>query len=529
MGDAHALPNRPRLREPAQPPLLAYGLGLIGVALITLLIAAVRSRFYVPNISILYLLVILTLASTAGRGPALMAAFVSFLIYNFLFVSPLYTLAVGEPGEWLALLIFLLTALITGQLTASLRTRAEEARSREQVTATLYDLSRALVAKQEPERLLNAIAAQVTSLMNARSCEVLLPNAEGKLESRSIDATASSERQPWSVEEEAFVNWTFTDRHGPTPERDGAYLYVPLHTGQRRLGVLRIDFGDAAALVEVNNPLLATFAAHAALALEQARLTREEARAARLARTDAVKDAVISSISHDLRTPLAVIRTAAGNLLQAETGLGPEDRRELATIIDEEAARLNRLVGALLDMSRIDAGEVRPNQVVYPLDELVQAAARQVAAGAGGRRIEIDLRDDLPPVYVDPVQIEQVLVNLLDNAIKYSPLDRVVSVSARAYGPAREVIVAVADCGPGILPWERERVFHKFHRVGDASATPGSGLGLAIARGLIELHGGRVWIDETDCGGARVSFAVPVAPLSSGRDADARARGASDA
>lgn len=496
-------------------PLIAYGLAVVGVAVATVTIAAIRTRLHVPNVSILYLLLILALASTVGRGPALLAALLAFLTFNFLFVAPVYTFAVREPGEWLALLIFLATALITGHLTASLRARAEEARAREQVTATLYELSRALVAKQDAESLLRLIATQVTSILRARSCEVLLPDATGRLEVRVGAATPNQARAPLSESEASFVNWTFTDLHGPGPERNGALLYVPLHTGQRRLGVLRVDLGDEAARVEAEGPLLATFAAQAALALEQARLTKEETRAASLARADAAKDAVISSISHDLRTPLAVIRTAVGSLLQ-DGGLGTRDtHRELVAIIDDEAERLNRLVGALLDMSRIEAGELRPRQVVYPLDELVHAAIRQVSPAGHARRFTVELDDELPPVYVDPVQIEQVLVNILDNALKYSPPNSPIRVAAVIEPGSPAVRVAVENDGPAIPAGERERVFAKFYRVAAGSTVPGSGLGLAIARGLVLAHGGRIWIDDGKSAGTRVYFTVPMPPRSS--------------
>lgn len=493
-------------------PLISYGSAVVGVALTTVAIAAIRTRLHVPNISILYLLVILALAGTVGRGPALFAALLAFLTFNYLFVPPVYTFAVREPGEWLALLIFLATALITGHLTASLRARAEEARAREQVTATLYELSRALVAKQDPESLLRLIATQVTSILRARSCEVLLPDATGSLEIRVGAATASEARMPMSESEASFVNWTFTNLHGPHPERNGAFLYVPLHTGERRLGVLRVDLGDEAARVEADGPLLAMFAAQAALALEQARLTKEETRATTLARADAAKDAVISSISHDLRTPLAVIRTAAGNLLQDGAPGTRDTQRELAAIIDEEAERLNRLVGALLDMSRIDAGELRPRQVVYPLEELVHAAIRQVSPADHARRFTVELEVDLPPVCVDPVQIEQVLVNILDNALKYSPPDSPIRVSAAVEPGSHAVRVTVENEGPAIPVGERERVFAKFYRVTAGSTASGSGLGLAIARGLVAAHGGRIWIDGGESEGTRVYFTVPVPP-----------------
>ena len=489
---------------------LGYALALAGTALVSLLIAGIRAYAHIPNLSLLYLFVVLALASTIGRRPAVLAAVLAFLAYNFLFVEPRYTFTIHDPHQWLALLVFLVTALVAGQLTAALREQAEEARRREQIAAMLYDLSRALVTKQEPERLLEAVAERVVAVFGARSCAILLPDEAGRLRVRVGRAAAGGAVLPLTPGEETFVNRTFTDRHGPDAERHGAVLYVPLHTGDRRLGVLRVEERGGAVLPDDGDRrLLATFAAQAALALEQARLVREEGRAEVLARADAAKDALLSSVSHDLRTPLAAIRAAAGSLLEA-IDWDPETRREFAAAIDEEAQRLNRLVGALLEMSRIDAGALQSRKEFYPLDDLIRAALARAAplAEATDRRLAAELPERLPPVPLDPVQLELVLDNLLDNALKYTPPGTPITVTAGVAGG--EVVVGVADRGPGIAPADRARVFEKFQRLAPDGPAPGSGLGLAIARGLIEAHGGRIWVEAGPGGGARFRFTLPL-------------------
>ncbi|HET8630029.1 MAG TPA: ATP-binding protein [Thermomicrobiales bacterium] len=522
----------------AEAPWLGYALAPAGVALVSLVIALIRLRVHIPNISNLYLVVILALASTVGRGPAIFASLLAFFTYDFFFTEPYYTFTIREPAEWLALVVFFLVAVVAGQLTAALRARAEEARRRERdnaalyrslnqalearaaeaqrrerITATLYELSRALATKQEPDQLLDAIAARVVAVLGVRSCAILLPDERGRLAVRASAAAGGGPVAPLDRNEEAQVTWLFTHvgEHRLRPSRYRQFLHVPLDTGERRLGVLRVEAAARGTpLGDADAQLLATFAAQAALALEQARLAQEAVRAAILARGDELKDALLASVSHDLRTPLAAIRAAAGSLLQEDIEWDPETRREFAATIDEEAARLNRLVGALLDMSRLEAGALRARTGLYPLDDLVRPVVARLAPRAADRPIAVDLPADLPPVPLDPVQIDQVLTNLLENALKYSPAGTPIAVTATREGGA--MVVRVADRGPGIPRHERAHVFDKFYRLRAAAPGAGSGLGLAIARGLVEAHGGHIWVEDTPGGGATFAFALPLEP-----------------
>lgn len=521
---------------------VGYALAPVGVALISLSIAAVNRWAHIPNISILYLLVILALASTVGRGPAVVAALLAFLAYDFFFTEPLYTFTIRDPQEWLALLVFLFTAAVAGQLAAALRERAEEARRREeenaalyrslnqalaarateaqrreQISATLYELgaqSRALIAKPEPDRFLAALAIRVVAIFGVQSCAILLPTTTGQLRVQSSHVADGGSLEPPDRNEEGLADWAFRSEHAAESTRYQHILLVPLQARRRCLGLLRVAQADERQLGDADVELLTTFAAQAALALEQARLEREAVRAEVLARSDRLKDALLSSVSHDLRTPLASIRAAAGSLLQDDIEWDAETRREFAAAIDEEAARLNRLVGALLDMSRIEAGALRARKAFYPLDELMRAAVARLAPLAGGRPIAIDTPPDLPPVPLDPVQIDQVLANLLENALKYAPVDTPIAVAAMVRpapdGAGDEVVVGVADRGPGIAPADREGVFARFHRLPQHERLPGSGLGLAITRGFVEAHGGRIWVEEGPGGGARFVFSLPL-------------------
>lgn len=525
---------------PEERRRLGYLFAPAGVALVSLAIAFVRTRALIPNISILYLFVVLALASTAGRRPAILASLLAILAYNFLFAEPVYTFTIRDPGEWLALLVFLLTALVAGQQAATLRERAEEARRRERdnaalytslnqalearaaeaqrrehITSTLYELSRALVARQEPGELLGAIAAQVVAVLGVRSCAILLPDERGRLAIRASHAADGGPVAPRDRDEEATANWAFArlDELPPGVTRYRRVLYVPLLTGGGPIGLLRIEAAAGEALLsEADSQLLATFAAQVALALERARLAGEAVRAEILARSDELKDALLSSVSHDLRTPLAAIRAAAGSLLQEDIAWGPETRREFAAAIDEEAARLNRLVGNLLDVSRVDAGSLRARKELYPLDDLIRAAVERLAPRAVGRTVDVAIPADLPPIPLDAVQIDQVLTNLLENALKYSPDGAPIAVAAAVAPAGDAVLLEVADRGPGIPPAERRRIFDKFYRLRQDAHAPGSGLGLAIARGLVEAHGGRIRVDDRPGGGARFTFSLPLPP-----------------
>ncbi|HEX5504898.1 MAG TPA: ATP-binding protein, partial [Thermomicrobiales bacterium] len=386
---------------------------------------------------------------------------------------------------------------------------------RERITATLYELSRALATKREPDQLLDAIAARVVAVLGVRSCAILLPDERGRRAGRAGAAAGGGAVTPLDRNEQAQVAWLFAHvgEHRLRPSRYRQFLHVPLDTGERRLGALRVEAADRAApLGEADARLLATFAAQAALALEQARLAQEAVRAAILARGDALKDALLASVSHDLRTPLAAIRAAAGSLLQEDIDWDPETRREFAATIDEEAARLNRLVGALLDMSRLEAGVLRARTALYPLDDLIRTVVARLAPRAGDHPVAVDLPADLPPAPLDPVQLDQVLTNLLENAVNYSPAGTPIAVTAALEPNGEAVVVRVADRGPGIPRRERAHVFDKFSRLRAAAPVKGSGLGLAIARGLVEAHGGHLWVEDTPGGGATFAFALPLAP-----------------
>lgn len=523
-------------RRVTRRPWLPYLAAVAAVALFTGIIALLRLLLPGTHLAILYLLPVLGLASVWGRGPALLAAALSFLAYDFAFVEPVFTFTIGQADEWLALLVFLFTALVGGQLAATLRLRAEEARAREvtgvlllgqlvlaqeeaareagrraELNATLYELTQALLANREMEELLALIAERVVTTFEVSSCAILLPDETGRPRVRvtyPVDATDGTPER----NEAALAHWTFGEATPIQATRYGDVLFVPLVAGTRRVGLMRLARTGRSRLTGEWQRLLNTFAAGAALAIDRAALAEAALRAKVLARSDELKTQLLASVSHELRTPLAAIKGSVSSLLMEATGADvtwdAATRREFLLTIDEETDRLTRLVGDLLDMSRIEAGALAPRREPYPLDELLWGVIDRLPIPGLAARVTVEVPADLPLVPLDPVLLDRVFGNLLENATRYAPAGTPLEVRAERHGG--EVRVSVRDYGPGVPPTERTRVFERFYRVGPTRTGKGTGLGLAICRGFVEAHGGRIWVEEAPGGGARFVVALPV-------------------
>jgi two-component system sensor histidine kinase KdpD len=499
-----------------------YGLAVVAVGLVSIVVALLEQVW--PggtSLVMLYLIAVLAVASVAGHGPAVVASALAFWVFDFLFIEPRYTFTVSDPNEWLALLLFLLTAIVTSQLAAALRQQARAAEQRARETATLYDLSRALTAVVGLAPTLQAITDRVAAVFGSRSCAVLLPGEGGRLTvAAATGSVAAGDLMGRDVQ--AALQAVLADgqprRIGPSgrvrvvgrallPGRRA--LYLPLRTEGRTLGVLRVGARlDDTPFTAAEERTLATFAAQAALAISRAQLAEEATHAEIARRSDELKSALLASVSHDLRTPLAAIKTAVTSLLQPGMTWDAIARHELLTAIDEEADRLTQLVANLLDLSRIEAGTLRPDVDWVDLGETVTAVVHRLRPRLADHALALTAPDDLPLARVDPVHLEQALTNLLENAAKYTPPGTPIEMVVLADDGV--VDVAVIDHGPGIPPWERVRVFNKFYRLNrDDRRATGTGLGLAIVQGLIEANGGRVWVEETPGGGATFHLTLP--------------------
>ena len=528
-------------------------LAIVGTLLITAIIYTLHLYPTIPDISLAYLLIVLALASTRGLYASVLAALVAFSSFDYFLVPPLYTFTIGRFEEWLALFVFLATAIITGQLASAMRLRAEQASRQARETRILYELVRATNSEEDLEQQLSIVAHAIVDVFSSwgvRDCAILLPGASGKL-TLQASALQLDKEAKLSSDEEATASWVMTQDQAVelhdvslAPQlstsaapraivRSTAAIHpmrrymrmIPLKMGQKVVGVVRLLIEDDPRLFtrekslgidrDRSNPATAffwTFLDQAASVIERARLRRESLQIELLKRTDALRAALLSSVSHDLRTPLSSIKAAASSLLQEDVQWDEEARRSFALAIEHEADRLNRLVGNLLDMSRIEGGALKPEKEWYPVDELIHDVLDHMQPVLQERTVQTHLPDDLPPVELDYLQMDQVLTNLIENAVRYTPPESPIEVSAQIDG--EQMVISVADRGPGIPQADKERIFDKFYRVlatqRNAVSVPGSGLGLAVSKGLVEAHGGHIWVEDRPGGGSIFRFTLPV-------------------
>jgi two-component system sensor histidine kinase KdpD len=520
-------------------PWFGYLAALALTAIVTGLIALVRSLTAVSNISMLYLLAVLASAALFGIRPAITSAVASFLAFDFFFVGPQYTLTVSKEEEWVDLGLLLVTGIITGQLAAALSDRVRHAERREREAVVLYDIARltndpdlqhALTAVAERLRQELALAAVVIDVGHAGPLSI-------RAEAGDPDAASSARSQvpPGSIlgggEAPTAARRGDPGRWirlvSPTPDvgrrlalRHRAYkVQVNLHRQSTGSLLLVRDAGGPEFSRE-DDRLLSAVASQVGLAVERAGLRDEATQAEILRRTDELRTALLNAVSHDLRTPLSSIIASAGSLLQEDVDWTHEERHEFARAIEEDARRLNRLVGNLLDLSRIQAGTLRPDKGWYDLEALIDDVLGRLRPLTAGHTLSANVSDDLPPVLMDYVEIDEVLSNLIENAAKHTPPGTAIRVTARSLGA--EVEVSVTDSGPGIPPEAMPHLFEPFYRPSASRPSLGMGLGLAVARGLVEAHGGRISAQNRAEGGTRFAFALPIGESDERRHAPRR-------
>lgn len=548
----HLPPFEARNSLPWQRYLLDSVLACIGAMLVTLIIYVFHLYPDIHNISIIYLLVVLALASTRGRYAAILASLIASLSFDFFLVPPLYVFTMDNPEEWIALFVFLVTAILTSQLAAALRERAEQADRRERETRVLYDLLRLTNHESEPERQLHTITRAVVDAFSpwgVLDCAFLEPDETGVLRVQA-SAYQPVKEITLSSDELAIASWVvaqgrtmglyddsalpsstsarfvqrvlvFSTATGRAIRR--SLRLIPLKMGEKVVGVLRLRvldqpnrfLNEELQVDERSNPRTAffwTFLDQVTTLVERARLQRENLRIAVLQHLDTMRVALLSSVSHDLRTPLTSIKAAASSLLQEDVQWDVETRRGFAQTIEHEADRLNRLVGNLLDMTRIEAGALKPEKEWYSLKSLIHDVLSRLEPLLEGHPLHTNLPDDLMLVELDYIQMDEVLTNLIENAVRYTPAGSPIEVSAWIAG--KEAHISVADRGPGIPAADLERVFDKFYRVHNgvqrAGYPTGTGLGLAVCKGIVEAHGGRIWAEQREGGGLVIQVVLPV-------------------
>jgi Osmosensitive K+ channel histidine kinase len=494
------------------------------LTLITGMVGLLETWFAIPDASAVYLLAVVGVAVAFGTTPAVLTAIGAFLLYDFLFTEPRLTFRVRDPGEWLTVLLLLVVGTVVGRLAGRQRARADAALAREREARALFNVSFSLAGRHDTAEALPSIVEILRNETRVSRVWVVI--------GETAAADTGSESGP--VPAIPAVHAVLRRRPGDEPAE-----WVRVHTGSRRpkaepvaaetaYSVL-VTVGDrifgsiwATRSRRLGDPdpgetrVLAAAADQIGGSLERDRLHRDATSAEISRRSEALKSALLDSVSHDLRTPLASIRAAAGTLMDPEIEWPAERRREIAASIDREAEWLNRLVTNILDMSRIEAGELKPSLEIFELSDLLDSALARLAPGEIRQHVTLDVPDDLPPVLADEVFVGQVLANTVDNALKHGGPDVPILVSARSLGDG-VVRATIEDGGQGVPADAMPRLFEKFYRVprqGQGSRR-GTGIGLSVVRGLVEAMGGHVRARPSSLGGLAIDIDLPAAPAPS--------------
>lgn len=471
-----------------------------------------RAVMELPNLSMIFLVGVLACSSWRGTRSAVMAAVLSFLAYNFFFIDPLHTLTIARPHELFALLIFLVVAILTGSLTGRIRAQARAALAQTRVIEAQAAFSRKLAAASTEEDVLWATVTQVHAMLGGKAILMAVEGTE--LVARAawppdeLADPAEMTAARWALEKAEAAGW----RTGTLPNI--RFRFQPLTTSRRVVAVLGFEPPKRdTPLAAEDETKLDALVEQAAIALDRALLVREAVKAAALQENENIRDALLASLSHDLRTPLAAITGSVSTLQQRGEALPTDQQQDLLQTIGQEAGRLNRFVTNLLEMSRIESGAIKVKRDWVDVGDAIRAAAERCAKAHAGRSPRISLAPDLKFIRGDQDLLAQVVFNLLDNAHKYADAGEV-TVHARNEGET--VMISVTDEGPGIKPADLDRVFEKFYRGGGTDRRkPGTGLGLSICRGLIQAMGGSI-IAESPAArrrGTRMVVRLPAAEL----------------
>jgi two-component system sensor histidine kinase KdpD len=484
---------------------LRYLWAAVACAAVTVLSIPLAAHFDRSNIVAIFILTVVLVAVRFGRGAAALAAVLSVVSFDFFFVPPRLSFAVSDVQYVLTFFIMLAVGLITGQLTAGLRFQARVAGHREERAGSLYEIARDLSGAVQIEQVVKISDKSIERTFRA-SAALLLPDAAGQLIMRSSRADNAL------TVDTGIAQWAF-DKGQPagfgTDTLPGSeVLYIPLRAPTQARGVLAVKARNRRLLhIPEQRQLLDTFAALIAIALERVHYVEVAQDAVVRMESERLRNSLLAALSHDLRTPLTVLVGLAESLALTKPPLSPS-QLESAEAIQDEARRMSTLVSNLLDMARIESGEVKLNLQWQPLEEVVGSALNAARSMLKQHVVEVHMPRDLPLVRIDALLIERVLVNLLENAAKYTPPGSTVQLSAEVV--ADRLNVSVSDNGPGLTVGREEAVFQKFTRGERESATPGVGLGLAICRAIVESHQGKIVATHRPGGGARFTFTLPL-------------------
>ena len=492
--------------------LSGYWASLALVAAATAFCGLVAPFLSPANLVMVYLLAVVLASVKLGLKPAILTAFLGVLAYDFFFVPPRLTFAVADTEYVLTFIGLFTVGVVISTLVSKARERAEALREREAQTASLYYMSRDLAASADMASILDKICRNIEGTLNAKA--VVFLHEEGRLEIRE-----ASRNLHISSNEIAVADWVFHNRQqagrGTETLSSVDMLNIPMQTSTNMLGVLGVRFEDNS---EYKSPqtrkLLEALAGQAAVAIERVRFAHQAEQAKILQARDNLERALLNSISHDMRTPLVSITGALSAIREQGSRLDEMSRKELLDAAWEESGRLNRFVGNLLDMTRLESGALKIKEELNDVHELAGCALAALEHRIGGREVEVRLAPELPMVPMDMTLMTQVLVNLLDNALKYSPADREVEISA--FTDESRLTIEVSDRGPGIPEADLDRIFEKFYQIPVPEGAGGTGLGLSICKGLVDAHHGEIHAKNRIGGGLTITVTLPLTGINTG-------------
>ncbi|HTS89225.1 MAG TPA: sensor histidine kinase KdpD [Gemmatimonadales bacterium] len=507
-GEVEAGPRRRPKRIAARSPAREYWLALAVVLIATALSWLVFRRLSVTDVAMVYLLAAIVVSSRCGRGPSVATALLSIALFDFLFVPPLYTFQVSDLRYVLTFFMMLLTALVISGFTLRIREQGETARDRERRTAALYALSRDLADTRSRADIVRTARRHLGETFHF-AMQVLVPGNDSRLE---VLAPAAPDL-PVDEKERGVADWVFRRGEiagqGTATLPGAAALHLPLSGAGGVVGVLVVAAPDLERFqLPAQRHLLETFAGLVAVALERVTLAERTQQAQLQVEAERLRTSLLSSLSHDLRTPLGVITGAASSLRERGDQLSTDARVGLLDSIIEESERMNRLIRNLLDMIRVETGSLEVQKEWQPLEDTIGVALLRLDERMKDHPVEVRLPPDLPLVPLDAVLLEQVFINLLENAARHTPPGTRVEITAQQTSSGVEV--TVADRGPGLPVGEEDQIFEKFYRGASAEPGKGVGLGLTICRGIITAHGGRIWAESRPGGGALIHFTLPL-------------------
>jgi two-component system sensor histidine kinase KdpD len=482
---------------------LAFTAGAAVVATETAICSLVLDH-RMADVVMVYLLGVVLVAMRFGYGPSLFTAAASVAAFDFFFTAPYFSFAVADKRYVVTFAIMFFVAFVISNRTERMRRLASTARDRESRTATLYAMSRELAVARSSDEMTRVAYRHLHEVFHTSVC-LLLPDEGGVLRRNSaFEPEIELGAALTSAAERAFAD-------GPKARGcralDGFWI-VALQASTGPVGVLIARPADRAYFaISAHAELLDTFASQIALALERAQLGDHAQRVQVEVQNERLRNALLSSVSHDLRTPLAVIMGAVTALLEGSPSRSPGRRGEYLTAISHEASHMNRLVRNLLSMTSLEAGALRVrNKEWQPLEEVIGVALNRLDEQLDDRPVHVEVPSEASLVPFDAILVEQVFINLVENAVKYTPASSPIFIAARRI--ARGVEVTVADSGPGVPAGQEESIFEKFHRV--ARSGPGMGIGLTICRGIVTAHGGKIWYERAEGGGASFRFVLPL-------------------